>query len=685
MEGISLDDTAKPSSVVEQDSPAAVADPKLDAEEALIKRSLLVGQFESAVDCCIKAGRLADALLLATCGGAELWQKTQEKYFEMQKRPFMKVVKAIIKGELSTLVQESNLAEWKETLAILATYGKSEEFPKLCDALAARLEGEAKNLKDATLCYMCAVNVQKTINIWIKETNEKSERVGRSVALQELVEKVSVFRSSLQPPTQDLGKEMGEIFAEYALIMASQGDLNKSAWYASQGSNNTADTECGQLHHRLYEARGGPAVLAQYEQQPPFPFSYTEIGVAKPKAIPKEVQNPELLTNQNAAHAAQAPAAAFAQPAAQAWGADASGFNAAQQQQPQQQQGFAQQTQLQQPQQQFAQQGFAPQQQQQQQDQGFAPQQQQQWAQPQAQQTNQFQQAQTEFAYQQPAQPAQPAQPTQQVYQGANTGFSPAPQTAQPVAQQPVAQAAAPSAPATSAGFVPQTPAPMQAGFTPQPATAYASSPAPTMQAQAQVPTQAGFNPQAHAPATMGMPTQAQAQPQVQAQAPASMSALQKFQRDGFVTSVGNEGLQSKYGNSHYGKPAATAAAQPQPEAPKPKPIPQHVPAEHKPILDSFLALLGQLKSAGLNGGEKRQAAEVEKALKVLEYKLKVGSISASAIGKLQQISQQFNAGSFKATLPIHVSLTTSEWSEHKDWLKGLKYCIQLASKKYGR
>lgn len=255
---------------------------------------------------------------------------------------------------------------------------------------------------------------------------------------------------------------------------------------------------------------------------------------------------------------------------------------------------------------------------------------------------------------------------------------------------QPVAQAV-PAAPATSVGFVPQTPAPAQAGFTPQPATSYASSPAP-----AQAPMQAGFNPQAHVgipqaqtsgmPATMGTPTQPQAQTNMQAQAPASMSALQKFQRDGFVTSVGNESLQNKYGNSHYGKPAdANAAAVAQPKQEPPKPIPQHVPAEHKPILDSFQALLTQLKNGGLNGGEKRQAAEVEKALKALEYKLKVGSISASAIGKLQQISQQFNAGSFKATLPIHVSLTTSEWSEHKDWLKGLKYCIQLASKKYGR
>ena len=36
----------------------------------------------------------------------------------------MNVVKAIVKGELATLVAESSLESWQETLAVVNTYGK---------------------------------------------------------------------------------------------------------------------------------------------------------------------------------------------------------------------------------------------------------------------------------------------------------------------------------------------------------------------------------------------------------------------------------------------------------------------------------------------------------------------------------------------------------------------------------
>lgn len=70
--------------------------------EDVVKRALLVGNFEAAVDCCFRTGNLADALLLASCGGADLWAKTQERYFQSQspKRPFLSVVGAIIRNEV---------------------------------------------------------------------------------------------------------------------------------------------------------------------------------------------------------------------------------------------------------------------------------------------------------------------------------------------------------------------------------------------------------------------------------------------------------------------------------------------------------------------------------------------------------------------------------------------------------
>ncbi len=57
-----------------------------------IKRAVIAGNFEAAVDCCVKFGRMADAMLLAATGGRELFQKTQERYFELMKhQSFMKI------------------------------------------------------------------------------------------------------------------------------------------------------------------------------------------------------------------------------------------------------------------------------------------------------------------------------------------------------------------------------------------------------------------------------------------------------------------------------------------------------------------------------------------------------------------------------------------------------------------
>ena len=120
-----------------------------------------MGNFGAAVDYCLEAGLMAEALLLAQCGEPALWNRTQEAFFNSvgKRYPFLNILQAVIKSDLMDLVLKSDLAQWKETLAILSTYGKSEEFPGLCEVLANRLENEFKDQRSATLCYMCAANV----------------------------------------------------------------------------------------------------------------------------------------------------------------------------------------------------------------------------------------------------------------------------------------------------------------------------------------------------------------------------------------------------------------------------------------------------------------------------------------------------------------------------------------------
>ena len=73
--------------------------------DAAIKRAVICGEFEGAVDCCFRFGRMADALLLAATGGRELFQRTQERYLALNaSQPFVKVTRSIVNHQLQTLV-----------------------------------------------------------------------------------------------------------------------------------------------------------------------------------------------------------------------------------------------------------------------------------------------------------------------------------------------------------------------------------------------------------------------------------------------------------------------------------------------------------------------------------------------------------------------------------------------------
>eukprot|EP00953_Heterococcus_sp_UTEX-ZZ885_P041552 21197-Heterococcus_DN1.PRE.2 len=284
----------------------AVTTPTMSKEaEALIKKALLVGNFEVAVQCCLGSGNMADALLLASCGGADLWASTQAAYFEKTsaQKPFLRIVKAIIKSELSTLVETSDLASWQETLAIVCTYGKTEEFHALCELLAHRLETEANDNKSANLCYMCAVNVSKTISIWADEltalssshdskANSGSSSGGlNATALHEFVEKVTVL-SQAEPETP-LDSRVSALFCTYASMLASEGEVSAAYRYIIG-----QDEHAALLRDRLYHASSGNVSTDHHivVPVPPFPFEQRIINVT-PDTSAKRGNNANATTN----------------------------------------------------------------------------------------------------------------------------------------------------------------------------------------------------------------------------------------------------------------------------------------------------------------------------------------------------------------------------------------------------
>src|SRR5690242_11924527 len=106
-----------------------------------------------------------DAFVLAAYSGTELFKKTQQTYFASKQAPYLSVMSCIVKDELRELVEQGDLSEWKAILAILATYAKPEDFALLVGILGDRLHTEVNDGNAATLCYICAGHLDKTVSI----------------------------------------------------------------------------------------------------------------------------------------------------------------------------------------------------------------------------------------------------------------------------------------------------------------------------------------------------------------------------------------------------------------------------------------------------------------------------------------------------------------------------------------
>ena len=90
--------------------------------------------------------------LTAASGGPELWTSTRDRYLQSAATPFMSTLAAVVHQDFAAYVASSDLANWKETLALLNTYAAPEELSTLCNQLGERLSDEPAA---ATLCYIC--------------------------------------------------------------------------------------------------------------------------------------------------------------------------------------------------------------------------------------------------------------------------------------------------------------------------------------------------------------------------------------------------------------------------------------------------------------------------------------------------------------------------------------------------
>jgi len=107
----------------------------------LITQSLLIADFEAAVDVCLSHGRMAEALVLSIAGGPDLLARTQKAYFDANKTSVDRVSFLLI-------LQHSCLAvpvQWKGTAKIAFTNRNNDNKDAFSYSLILILCGKQMN------------------------------------------------------------------------------------------------------------------------------------------------------------------------------------------------------------------------------------------------------------------------------------------------------------------------------------------------------------------------------------------------------------------------------------------------------------------------------------------------------------------------------------------------------------
>lgn len=237
------------------DNPFKVYSGNESESDKAITRALILGDFERALDVCLKEQRLSDALMIAISGGDKCIEKAKAAYFKQTSDgpSYLRLLASFSSKNLWDMVYNIDLSEWRDAIAAICTYANETDFADLCEALGDRLDESnlsVESRKDAAFCYLAGSKLSKVVSIWLQDLQE-SEKASikeeddqatffsiHAASLQSFIEKVTVFRqvtgfSDGDHTNADDWKlaPLYAKYAEYADILASQGHFTSAERY----------------------------------------------------------------------------------------------------------------------------------------------------------------------------------------------------------------------------------------------------------------------------------------------------------------------------------------------------------------------------------------------------------------------------------------------------------------------
>lgn len=194
-------------------------------------------------------------------GGPELLARTQYRYLKKSEGYLSNIISALVTDDWGAVITQCTTDSWKEALVATLTHCR-DLAPALCERLGERLQTEGANqislVQSAILCYICAGNVERLAETWLKTHPQPDGLVDNiptsTKELQDLIEVVVLFQKALelQGRNVNVSGKLADLLSQYAGLLAAQGALSSALTYLGPSD----DPDIVELRERLYYALG---------------------------------------------------------------------------------------------------------------------------------------------------------------------------------------------------------------------------------------------------------------------------------------------------------------------------------------------------------------------------------------------------------------------------------------------